>query len=104
MPFTVIVNAVDLPISFTQDQWVIRNGGVGYEILKASKTDDLVQYFYEAMKATPIVIPDNPRTLLAYGYFVGAGIVSQEDADRICMTSVTPFTKSEAEAALHGIA
>jgi hypothetical protein len=86
---------------YSQDDWVIKNGFTGYKILAAAKNDSLAQFFYESMKAAPHVVMGDERLSIAYGYFVGAGYITNAEANAICETEVTPLT-SELVAALMG--
>jgi hypothetical protein len=82
---------------FTQSEWLLRNGLTGYKILAATKTDPLAQYFHEVMKAEEIVSTADTRLAIAYGYFVGAGYITQEEADRVCGFEVEPLTAAQVQ-------
>lgn len=85
------------PLKFSQDEWVIRNGFVGYKILDAAKNDSLAQFFYESMKAAPYVTTADPRVSIAYGYFVGAGYITAQEAATVCGFDVEPLTAQQVQ-------
>lgn len=89
--------------TYTQAEWIRKNGFVGYKILNASKVDSLAQYFYEVLKAEDIVSTVDARLAVAYGYYVGAGYVTQEEADEICGFSVEPLTAEQVQERISGV-
>lgn len=83
------------PQKYSQDEWVIKNGFTGYKILSAAKSDSLAQFFYESMKAAPYVTTADPRLAIAYGYFVGAGYITNDEADSVCGFEIEPLTAEQ---------
>ena len=87
-------------ITYTHDQWAKRNGIFGFKIVDASKTDTMVQWFYEVMRQAPYITPSDQRLALAYGYFVNLGLMTAEEAGAICGTQIVPLTKDQVIAIL----
>lgn len=80
---------------YTHDDWAKRNGGFGFKIIDAAKTDTLVGWFYEVMRQAPYITPSDRRLALAYGYFVNLGLMTQEQASEICGIEILPYTKEQ---------
>jgi hypothetical protein len=98
-----LVNFGAPPKQYTQDEWVKQNGFTGYKILTATKTDSLAQFFYEVMKAAPYVTTADPRLGIAYGYFIGAGYITGDEALRVCGFAVEPLTQEQVQTRMDAI-
>ena len=60
----------------------------------------MVQWFYEVMRQAPYITPSDQRLVLAYGYFVNLGLMTDEEASAICGTQIAPLTKEQVIAIL----
>lgn len=89
--------------TYTQAEWIRKNGLTGYKILSATKSDPLAQYFHEVLKAEDIVSTADKRLEIAYGYYVGAGYISQEEADSVCGFPVDPLTAEQVQERMEGV-
>jgi hypothetical protein len=87
---------------YTQAEWIRKNGFTGYKILNATKTDPLAQYFHEVLKAEDVVSMEDDRLAIAYGYYIGAGYITQEEADEICGFVVDPLTAEQVQQRITG--
>jgi hypothetical protein len=90
--------------TYTQAEWIRKNGFTGFKILSATKSDPLAQYFHEVLKAEDVVSTSDGRLAIAYGYYVGAGYITQEEADEICGFSVEPLTAEQVQDRISGVA
>lgn len=82
---------------YSQAEWIRKNGFTGYKILSAAKADPLAQYFHEVLKAEELVSTADARLAIAYGYYVGAGYITQAEADSICEFSVNALTTEQVQ-------
>lgn len=87
---------------YTQQEWIVWNGFTGYKILAATKSDPLAQYFHEVLKAEGVVSTGDSRLGIAYGYYVGAGYITQEEADRICGFVVESLSAEQVQQRMSG--
>lgn len=84
-------------IVYTHDEWNKRNGIYARRVIDAAKTDSMVQFFLELLRAAPYVVKGDERLKAAYGYFVNAGIIPLEVAEAICEMEISPLTAEQVE-------
>lgn len=82
---------------YSQAEWIKKNGITGFKILAATKSDPLAQYFHEVLKAEDLVSTADPRLAIAYGYYVGAGYITQAEANSICEFPVDALTAEQVQ-------
>lgn len=85
---------------FTHDEWIRKDQAAHYAIYKLSKTDELAQFFMRQFEYAQVIFADDPRLMVSYGYYVGTGTITAEQAENILGKPVTPLTKEQAEGLL----